>query len=290
MTPYELLIEPFADYGFMRRALTACTAIALSGAPLGVFLVLRRMTLIGDAMSHAILPGASIAFLFAGLALMPMTIGGLIAGLVVALGAGAITRLTSVKEDASFTGAYLISLAAGVMIISLKGNTIDLLHVLFGNVLAVNNESLLLVASITCISLFVLSVIYRGLIVECFDTGFMRSQKGHGALYHQIFLVLLVLNLVCAFQALGTLMALGIMVLPAIAARFWTRDIDRMMMLSITVAFFSSFAGLLFSYHLGVPSGPAIVLTAGGAYVFSLLLGRHGSIVARFLPKPHLAA
>jgi len=289
MSPYEYALQPFVDYGFMRRALVACAALALSGAPLGVFLVLRRMTLAGDAMSHAILPGASIAFLFFGLSLWPMTIGGLIAGLLVALGAGAAARFTLLKEDASFTGAYLLSLAAGVLIISMSGNTIDLVHVLFGNVLAVDNRSLFLLAGISSVSLFALALIYRNLILECFDPGFMRSVQGKGGWMHQIFLVLAVLNLVAAFQALGTLMAIGIMVLPAIAARFWTKSIDISIGLSIGLAFFSAYVGLLLSYHYGFPSGPAIVLMAGLLYVFSLLFGRYGSVLARLRVRRHYA-
>src|SRR5271154_379699 len=134
MTLYAYAFQPFVDYGFMRRALAACAALALGGAPLGVFLVLRRMALVGDAMSHAILPGVSLAFLFFGLSLWAMTLGGLLAGLLVAFAAGVVTRLTPLKEDASFTGAYLISLALGVLILSMHGNSIDLMHVLFGNV------------------------------------------------------------------------------------------------------------------------------------------------------------
>ena len=223
---YDSVVSPFIEYGFMRRALAACASLSVGGAPLGVFLVLRRMTLAGDAMSHAILPGASIAVLFFGLSLWPMTLGGLIAGLVVALAAGAITRFTQLKEDASFTGAYLLSLSAGVLIISMKGSTIDLMHVLFGNVLAVDTQSLVLLAGIASVSLILLAIIYRSLVVECFDPGFMRAVGGKGGWIHQAFLVLVVLNLVAAFQALGTLMALGLMVLPAIASRFWAREID----------------------------------------------------------------
>jgi len=287
MIVYDYAFAPFVDYGFMRRALVACLALAMGGAPLGVFLVLRRMALVGDAMSHAILPGVSIAFLGFGISLLPMTLGGLIAGLLVALAAGIVTRLTTLKEDASFTGAYLLSLAAGVLIISVKGNSIDLMHVLFGNVLAVNRESLLMESGITTFSLLALAIIYRSLIVECFDPGFMRSVGGKGAIAHQLFLMLVVLNLVSAFQALGTLMALGVMVLPAIAARFWTKNIDIMIAISILFAFCASFIGLLLSYHYSLPSGPAIVLTAGLFYVISVLLGRHGSIATHFLPHKH---
>jgi len=257
MSVYEYAFQPFVDYGFMRRALAACAALAVSGAPLGLFLMLRRMTLVGDAMSHAI--------------------------------AGTITRLTQLKEDASFTGTYILSLAAGVLIISLHGNTLDLMHVLFGNVLAVDNQSLLLVTCIASVSSLTLAAIYRSLIVECFDPGFLRAVHGKGALIHQLFLVLVVLNLVSAFQALGTMMALGMMVLPAIAARFWTRTIDCTVALSIALGLVSAFTGLLLSYHYALPSGPAIVLTAGGLYVFSVLFGWYGSITVRLLPKKHFA-
>jgi zinc/manganese transport system permease protein len=290
MTLYEAMLQPFIDYGFMRRAFAACAALSVGGAPLGVFLVLRRMTLVGDAMSHAILPGASIAFLAFGLSLWPMTIGGLIAGLLVALAAGAITRLTQLKEDASFTGTYIISLAIGVMIISIHGNSIDLMHVLFGNVLAVDKASLLLVSSIASISSLVLAAIYRSLIIECFDSGYMRAVHGRGAVVHHIFLVLLVLNLVSAFQALGTMMSLGMMVLPAISARFWSKDIDGTIGLSIAFALCSAYVGLLMSYHFGVPSGPAIVLSGGVIYVFSIFCGRYGSILTRLLPHKHFAS
>jgi len=289
MSLYSYILDPFVSYGFMRRALTACTALSVGGAPLGVFLVLRRMALVGDAMSHAILPGASLAFLFFGLSLWPMTLGGLLAGLLVALVAGVVTRFTQLKEDASFTGAYLLSLALGVLVISIKGSTVDLMHVLFGNVLAVDNNSLRLVTGIATFSALSLAVIYRSLIVECFDPGFMKAVDGKGAWVHQFFLMLVVLNLVAAFQALGTMMALGIMVLPAIAARFWTNNIDGTIALSIAIAFASSFAGLLLSYHANLPSGPAIVLTAGLVYVFSVLAGRHGSIRSYLFPPRHFA-
>jgi zinc/manganese transport system permease protein len=284
---YETVIQPFADYGFMRRALAACVIMSASAAPLGVFLVLRRMSLMGDAASHAILPGIALAFIFTGVALWPMTIGGLAAGLLMAVAAGVVTRVTSLKEDASFTAAYLTSLAAGVMIISLKGSAVDLLHVLFGNVLAVDRDSLKLINCIATASLLTLAVIYRPLIMECFDPGFLKVQRGHGATYHYLFLVLVVLNLVASFQALGTLMAVGIMVLPAIATRFWTKSIDSAIGLSILFGIACSVTGLLLSYHFSLPSGPAIVLTASTWYLVSIFFGAQGGIIIRFFPRKH---
>ncbi|NDE90014.1 MAG: metal ABC transporter permease, partial [Alphaproteobacteria bacterium] len=144
MTAYDAIIAPFTDYAFMRRALIACMALALGGTPLGTFMALRRMALVGDAMSHAILPGVSIAFVFFGLAIWPMTFGGLAAGIIVSLAAVLLTRVTQLKEDASFTLSYLLSIATGVVILSLKGNNVDLLHLLFGNILAIDNDALTL--------------------------------------------------------------------------------------------------------------------------------------------------
>lgn len=287
MLLYDTLILPFNDYGFMRRALTACIGIALSGAPLGVFLVLRRMTLVGDAISHAILPGASLAFLYFGLSLTAMAAGGLVAGLLIALVAGTLTRHTQLKEDASFAGTYLLSLATGVLIIQSKGTVIDLMHVLFGNVLAIDNPSLLLVSGVSTVSLLLLALFYRSLVVECFDPDFMQAVGGRAAWAQQCFLGLVVLNLVSAFQALGTLMALGLMVLPAITARFWTQSLDATLGLSIVTSLIASFTGLLISYHCNVPSGPAIVLTAGVFYVGSIFFGRHGSLASRLLAHYH---
>ncbi len=285
----ETLISPFMDYSFMRRALVACLALSLGAAPVGVFMVLRRMALIGDAMTHAILPGAALAFLFFGASVWPMTLGGLIAGILVALGAGFLSRYTVLKEDSSFMGMYLISLSAGVMMISMSGSPIDVLHMLFGNILAVDNASLLLIASIATVSILVLALIYRLLIVECFDPSFLRAQGGKGEWVQPVFLVLIVLNLVSAFQAIGTLMALGIILLPAIAARFWTSSLDAMIPISIGVAALASVSGLLLSFHFNLPSGPSVVLAAGAVYVISTLFGTHGSLRMRFFPPKHFA-
>lgn len=285
---YDIVIQPFVDFGFMRRALIACIALGLGGSVVGSLLVLRRMTLVGDAMSHAILPGASIAFLITGVSLLPMTIGGLIAGIIVASLAGLVAKITSLKEDSSFTGTHLLCLSGGILLISIKGNTVDLMHVLFGNVLAVDNPTLILVGVISSINLLIAAWAYREMIIECFDAGFLRSVGGKSGVYQQMFMILLVLNLMASFHALGTLMALGLLILPAIAASFWAREIDRLVILSSGIAILSSLIGLLFSYHASLPSGPSIVFTAGLFYVFSLLFGTEGSLSSKYLQRQHL--
>jgi zinc/manganese transport system permease protein len=290
MTLYDLLIAPFADYAFMRRALAGSVALSIGAAPIGVILMLRRMSLVGDAMAHAILPGAALGFFLFGLNLLPMTVGGIIAGLAVALLAGAVARVTVIREDASLAAFYLISLALGVLIISLKGSAIDLMHVLFGTVLALDDDALLYLATTASVTFFALAIMIRPLIAECVDPGFLAVNKGPGALAHLGFLVLAVLNLVAGFQALGTLLAVGIMMLPAAAARFWVRTFEGMIAVALAVAIGSSFVGLLASYHLSLASGPAITLSAGIVYLASILIGPVSGVVWSILPKRHRTA
>ena len=290
MTLYDVVLAPFAEFGFMRRALVGCLALALSCGPIGTILVIRRMSLMGDALSHAVLPGAAFGFITAGLSLPAMSLGGIVAGLIVALLSGLVTRLTPLREDASFAGFYLISLALGVLLVSVHGSNVDLLRLLFGSILAVDDAALILIGGIATASLLLLAVIYRPLVVECFDPGFLRAVGGHGGLVHTLFLALVVFNLVAGFQALGTLMAVGLMMLPAAAARFWVRELWSLSAASGALALGSGFVGLLVSYHLDLPSGPAIVLVAGLGYIVSVALGPRDSLRALYVRRSHLEA
>jgi len=285
---HDLLIAPFTEFEFMRRALAAVIALSLAGAPIGVFLMLRRMSLVGDAMAHAILPGAAIGFLLSGLNLFAMTFGGLIAGFTVALLAGVVARATELKEDASLASFYLISLALGVTIVSVKGTNIDLLHVLFGNILAMDDLTLLVVAFNASVTLVVLAVIYRPLVIESVDPMFLRTVSRSGGPAHLVFLALVVISLVNGFQALGTLLAVGLMILPASIARFWSRDLTAMIVIAVATAMVAGYAGLVLSFQTRVPAGPGIILVAALIYVLSLLFGRIGGLVRQKFPGRHL--
>ena len=251
MSLAQWVVSPFLDYGFMRRALAGACALSLGAAPLGVFLVLRRMSLMGDAMSHAILPGVAAGFLLSGLSLGAMMLGGIATGLAVALLAGLVARLTPLREDASFAAFYLISLGLGV----------------------------LLVTAVASATLLALAAIYRLLVAECLDPGFLRAAGGAGSRVHMGFLVLVVVNLVAGFQVLGTLMVVGIMMLPAAAARFWVRSAAGQIGLAAGLGVAASVAGLLVSYHFDVPASPAIILAAGAGYLFSVVGGPQGGLL-----------
>lgn len=284
------LVQPFLDYGFMQNALLGCLFLAASAAPVGVFLMLRRMSLTGDAMAHGILPGAALGYLAAGLSLGAMTLGGVLAGVAIAVASGLVARHSVLREDTSLASFYLLSLALGVLIVSLKGNNVDLLHVLFGTVLALDSAALWLLGTVAALTLLLLGLLYRPLVLECLDPAFLRSVSRLSPVAHYGFLILLVLNLVAGFHALGTLMAVGMVVLPAAAARFWARELKDLLPLSGALAAVGSVAGLLVSFHADLPSGPAIVLGLATLMLVSLLAGPFGVVRTRLRPRQHLRA
>ena len=287
----QFLFEPFGEAS-VRHSMVAILALALSAGPIGVFLMLRRMSLVGDALAHAILPGVAIGFLAAGLNVFAMTLGGLAVGLLIALSAGAVSRATKLQEDASLAVFLLVSLAFGVVIVTVNGIDVDrLMTFLFGETAAkMTADKLLVIAGNATISLLALALIYRSLVLGCVDPGFLRSVSRSDGIAHLTFLALLVLNLINGFHALGTLLGVGIIIIPAAIARFWTRDISMMIVLAIASGLVSGWAGLLLAFHAKIPSGPAVTLVAGFLYIGSVLFGRIGGVVWRAIPGRHLEA
>ena len=282
-----MAVCPFADPA-VKRALFGALLVSISGAPLGVMLVLRRMSLMGDVIAHAILPGTAAGFIMAGMSFSAMSLGGLIAGLVVALAAGLATRFTSIREDANLASFYLLSVACGILLLALHGSAQDLEDVLFGDARTIDNNMLIVMAAVTSLTLFISAIIYRPLVVESFDPVFMRSVRGQGGVYHVLFMMMVVLNMVEGYRALGTLMASGLLLMPAVVAQFWAKKLSGLMLLATIIACISLALGLWVAYALNVPSGPSIVLIVGAAYIFSILFGRHGSVRARYFPFRHL--
>jgi len=276
MTLHDIALAPFQEFVFMRRALVATLALALGSAPLGILLTLRRMSLVGDALAHAVLPGVALGFIVFGLSLPALSIGGFVAGVVVVLISVWVTRFTDLKEDATFAAGYLVALAAGVLLISSHGTQLDLLHILFGNILGVNRDGMLLVASVSSVTVLCMAMFYRAFLLESFDPAFLRTMSGRGALYQMLFLVLVVSNLVAAFQVLGTLMAVGLMMLPAVSARLWHAMLPAQLLNSVIQAALAGYAGLLLSFHFDLPSGPVIIMCAGALYGASLIAAPYG--------------
>ena len=280
---YSLLIGPFESFGFMRTALVACFALALANGPIGTLVLLRRMSLEGDVLSHAVMPGAALGFLYAGYSLAALSLGGFLTGVLVAGSAGLVARFRPKRPEVSLAAFYLVSLALGVIIVSARGSNADLMHVLFGTVLAVDMRNLLFIAIISSAALLVLAAIYRPLAIDSFDPAFLRSiGASGGGVYRGAFVLIVVLNLVASFQAFGTLLAIGPMLLPAAAALCWTQRIWATIALGVAIGMAADYAGLLISYYANLPSGPAIVLAGGAMYGLSMIgTAGHSSIGQR---------
>ena len=268
---HKCIIEPFALHPFMLKALLGCGALAIGCGSVGTFLVLRRMSLIADALSHGLFPGVALAFLFFGFQVAYLSIAGAITGVSLALLAYSITRTRKMPKDSTFAVLVLFSTASGLFILSTFGSYTDVMHILVGNILVLSKSNLLWLACVSTATLTTLALIYRPLVLQAFDPQFFPIAYPRGSWLDPLFLTLLTLNMVCAFQALGSLMALGLLLLPAITARLWARHIWGMCTLSTLLAFVSGFLGLTISYHTGLPTGPLIVLTGVALYVISLL-------------------
>jgi zinc/manganese transport system permease protein len=261
MSAHGLLVEPFETLAFMRAALAACLALALTNGTVGTLLVLRRMSLDGDVLGHAVMPGAAIGFLYAGPSPAWLSLGGLASGLAVAALAGLITDGRP-RRDAGLVVFYLVALSLGVVLVAWQGSNVDVMRVLFGTILAIDQRALLQIAAVSTVILLAIAALYRPLAVGAFDPAFLRAVGARGP-YGAVFLALVVLALVASFQAFGTLLAVGPMLLPAAAARCWGLGVAASMALAIGFGLAASVAGLLISYHCNLPSGPSIVLAAG---------------------------
>ena len=272
----------------MLRALAATSVLSFSIAPVGAFLVLRRLSLAGEAMAHAIVPGIVIGFVIAGLSVASMIIGGLAAGVTVALLTNLLARFTIIREDASLASLYLISLALGIFILSAAGSAVPLKSFLFGSILGMDDETLYLIGATATVTLVSFALILRPLVTSTIDPVFHESRSSRPGLVVHWFMFLVVLNLLGAFKALGTLMAVGLMILPATAARYWVSTLTGYLVLTFLFALASCWAGLVLSFYASeVPSGPAIILVAGAIFFVSVLFAPQGlGFLRRRRPSP----
>ncbi len=278
MSLHDLLLAPFS-YEFMRRGLLSALLLSVSGGLLGCVLVLRRMALMGDALSHSLLPGVAAAWLLFGTSTVALFLGGLIAGLLTALGSALLSRLTRIKEDAAFGSLFIVFFGAGVALISRLPTRLNLADFLFGNILGVGAGDLWLSAAVSGVTAALFAVFHRSILLETFDPVFYRATGGRGGLVHMGFLTLTVLNLVAAMQAMGIVLALGLFLLPAVSAYLWCDRFVPMLLLSIALAMLGSAVGILLSFHLGLASGAAIVLCLGLVFVASALFSpRYGAV------------
>lgn len=281
------LTEPFS-YAFMQRALLSCALIGFTNGFLGTFVILRRQALLTDALSHSLLPGLAVAAILVGLSPGGLLLGGLLAALLVALGGQLIARNSRLKDETAVAALYIIAFALGILLLRYARVKVDLVHFLFGNILGVGDGDLLISYGAALLTLGILVPFQRPVLLTLFDISVARASGIRTGWIEAGLLALIVLALVASLQAVGVLLSLGLLILPAATAYLMTDSFSRMLWGSAVLGLLGAVAGLLLSFLANIPSGPCIVLVLAlflaAAYLFS---PRHG-VLARFFRGRHL--
>jgi ABC-type Mn2+/Zn2+ transport system permease subunit len=263
----DWLIQPLT-YGFMLRGMVAAVIVGIVCAIIGCYVVLRGMAFIGDALSHAILPGVAISYLLGG----NLLIGALVAAVVVALGIGLFSRRGVVKEDTAIGILFAAALALGVALIStIRTYAVDLSHILFGNILGVSQSDLLLIAILSIVVIVAILLLYRPFLIISFDPVLASTLHMPAELLRNLMLVLLAITVVVSLQTVGIGLVAAMLITPAATSYLLTRRLPSMMMVAAAIGTLSSIIGLYLSYYFNVASGAAIVLVATGFFILAFL-------------------
>lgn len=278
---FEWLLYPLT-YAFMQRGLVAAIIVGVLCSVIGCYVVLRSMAFLGDALAHAILPGIAIAYLAGG----NLTVGALIAAVAVALGIGFFTKGGFVKEDTAIGILFAAALSLGIALIStMRTYAVDLSHILFGNVLGVSTQDLLITAGLALVVLIILGVLYRPFLVVSFDPVLAQTLRLPAGLLRNLLLILLALSIVVSMQTVGIGLVAAMLVTPAAAAHLLTRRLPAMMAVSAGIGAFSSLAGLYLSFYLNIASGAAIVLIATSLFLVAFLFAPQRGYLRRLWMK-----
>lgn len=256
-------LQHLFDYQFLNRALITSIVVGIACGTVGSLIILRGLSLMGDAMSHAVLPGVALSFVFG----IPMFIGALISGMLASLFIGFISNNSKTKSDAAIGISFTAFLAAGVIIISLVNSATDLQHILFGNLLAVTNSALMSTVIVSAIVIALIIIFYRPLKISTFDPTFSRMSGLNTGLIHYFIMLLLSLVTVASIQTVGIILVVALLVTPASTAFLICKKLHTMMIVASLIGVVSSIVGLFFSYIYNIPSGATIVLCAFLIYV-----------------------
>ena len=274
----------------LRGAAAGGIALAVGGGPLGVLLVARRMSLSGDALSHGILAGAAAAFLIAGPNPWALTPGALAAALVVSSAASLLARSRRLPEDAAFAVIYLSALALAVVLLTHRAGPEALEGLLFGTAGALDRSGLYLAGGAAGVTLIALALFARGFIAESLDPGYLTAGPHAAAGLNLLLMMLVALNLVAGFRAFGALMTVGLMMIPAAAARFWARSYGGQAIAAIGLSAASSIIGLVIAARLDLEPGAVMTLCAAVLFAISGLFGPQGGAVSALHRRGRLAA
>ena len=281
------ILEPF-EYDFMRRALLACVLVGFTNGFLGAFVVIRRLALMADALSHSLLPGLALAAIVIGLSPLGLLFGGLLAAIFVALGGHLISRSSRVKEETAIAALYIVAFAIGIALIKYAGVKVSLDHFLFGNILGVGDSDLWTSYAITCVAMLLLVAFQRPLLLTIFEASVAKTQGIPVGMLLGMLILLIVLAMVSSLQAVGVLLSLGLLILPAATIYLLSDSFDIMLWGGAALGTFGAVAGLLVSFWANIPSGPAIVLILGLFFLLAYLFSPRYGIISRHFKRRHL--
>jgi len=264
----EALIEPL-QYGFMQRSLIVAILVGLLCAVVGSYLMVQRLALLGDAISHSVLPGLAIAFMLGA----NIFVGAFIAGVLSTMAIAWIRTRSPIKEDAAMGIVFSAFFALGITLITLiqKSNKIDLNHFLFGNILGVTSDEVWNTAFIAAIVLLVVGLLYKELLFYTFDPLGAQAVGLPVNLLNFGLMLLIALTIVASMKAVGVILVLSLLITPGATAYLLVKRLHQVMMLGAAIGIISSISGMYLSYFFNLPSGPAIVLVASGLFVLALL-------------------
>lgn len=261
------LIEPF-QFDFFVRSLLAATIVAAVCSVIGVYVVVRSMAFLGDALAHAVLPGVAIAYLFGG----NLTIGALAASCLVALGVAELSENAEIREDTAIGILFTAALALGVaMISSNRSYAVDLAHILFGNVLGVNTADIRFIAVAATVVLLTVVLLYRRFLAITFDPIMARTMGWNVRLLRSVLLVMIAATITISINIVGASLVTAMLITPAATALMFTKKLAQTMLVSALIGMLSGFIGLMASYYLNISSGASIVLTATGFFLIGTL-------------------
>jgi manganese/iron transport system permease protein len=255
------------QYAFMWRSLAAATIVGVVCAVVGTFVVLRGMAFFGDALSHAILPGVAVSYIFAGTN-GPLFWGALVAAVLTALGIGRVSQDQKLREDTAIGVVFAGALALGVALMStVHSYTVDLSHILFGNILAITNNDLLLIGGFGLAVLLIVTALYKEFVVVAFDPVHAATLRLPIEGLRYLLLVLVAVTVVVALQTVGAGLMTAMLITPAATGYLLARKMTHMMAIAVLIGVLSGVVGLYLSYYVAIASGAAIVLVATACFV-----------------------
>ena len=269
----EAISDPFR-YQFMMRALLTSVVVGVVCGVLSCYVVLKRWALLGDAISHAVLPGVAIAYLLGA----PMLLGAFVSGGLTAVGIGFIQRNTRIKEDSAMGLMFTAAFALGVVIISRIATSTHLMHILFGNVLGVGMGTLVTTLYAGLFALLMVLLFYKQFLVYTFDPSHASAIGMSTGTIHYGLMLLLTLTIVTSLETVGVILVVAMLIIPGATASLLTHRLPRMMLISVCVGVAASTIGLYFSFRLDVASGGMMVLVAFVIFVLAGLISPVGPI------------